>query len=104
MGRIMKLTVVEDISRMCNLQPGESPYYVQEYYEHDVQGESLEDWGVLLTEPLPARRYPAMAYTDEGGVGRLVNAEDDATRRSWENARYINETRIVMAHIYEEGW
>lgn len=101
MSFIGALTVVEDISLICDLKSGESPYRVDTLYPSDVPNGDLEGWAERLVQPFgpPPKAY---AYTDVGGIGTVVDASDDVWEESVLHAEYVHETMIVMAHIYEE--
>jgi hypothetical protein len=100
-SEILKLTIVEDISLICDIKPGESPYYIQTLYPNDIPDMNLDRYAQELLEPV-AVPTTSFGYTDIDGPPRLVEIQDDAILRSAFHAIYIESTRIVMAHIYEE--
>lgn len=100
MPEILKLTVVDDISLICDLNPRESPLHIETLYSRDVPGGDLDSWAQKLVDPL-AHSLPCVMDNKTGEV-RLIEESDGAIYESYLHAEYIQETKIVMAHIYEE--
>lgn len=89
---LLTLIVVEDISPLVDLKPGESPLHVMIYHSDQgrwADGDDLEEFGVRITqEPKGDYDIPSFAYTDVGGPPRIVHAG---------NLRHYDTKPIVMA-------
>lgn len=99
MSILMKVTIVEDLSILCNIEEGRSPLRITTYYPNEVAyGEDLEDFAVSQAEiHIP----PMIAYgcTDIGSSPGLV--EIDNREYAYLSIAHQLKT-IVMAHYYEE--
>lgn len=99
MSVLMKVTIVEDLSILCNIKEGESPLRISTYYPDNMWfGEDLEDFAVSEAE---IHMPPTVAYgcTDVGGSPGLV--EIDNREYAYLSVAHQSKT-IVMAHYYEE--
>lgn len=104
-GQIMRLTEVEDISAIVNLAPGEDPLYVT-VHDKPYPGMDFDQMAQMLTEPHQAPKgYYAYGTPTDGRAqspdGYYETAESWALAAS---ADKVENSRIVMAHIYEEVW
>lgn len=99
MSILMKVTVVEDLSILCDIREGESSLRISTYYPNDMKyAEDLEDFAVSEAE-IHMPPTVAYGYTDTGGSPGLV--EIDNREYAYLSVAHQLKT-IVMAHYYEE--
>lgn len=84
--KFIRLVVVENIGHMVTLEPGESPWYEQEFYG---PSDYLEDLALSFTEPIGPIFY-AQEPTAEVLISHL-------------NAEIAQDSMMVMAEVVEES-